>query len=359
MAEAIMTKVWAIEFQHHRWMVQTPTGAEERKFTSPNVKYVALAIARASLWGGACWASQKTLGDVTGVSKQTIQRCIAELEDCGWLRRIPRNRTNGSKTTDMIWLTMPEVVLAAETVPPRPKQWLPGGENADDHEGPPTTTVVPAPASQGAKVIGQAPPTAGEAGDSVGGPEGSPEGILGREDSHVRTADVNTAVEQIWARASKMGRQRSSKVDIARALGAALERGHQMETVLRGLGGYFASKDATKEDGAYQRGAHVMLSADRFMSFLDEGTAIAAATPAEAKAADQAVSQTGTMERPSETLQRAWMDLWSHGMPWNPERGPQPGRVGCRVSPEIQREFDVDPYDGQGPPDDDNTAAFD
>lgn len=49
--------------------------------------------------------------------------------------------------------------------------------------------------------------------------------------------------------------------------------------------------------------------------------------------------------RPTEARQRLWMqDFAADPKGWRDhERGPKPGETGCRVTPEIQREFGVDP----------------
>jgi hypothetical protein len=49
--------------------------------------------------------------------------------------------------------------------------------------------------------------------------------------------------------------------------------------------------------------------------------------------------------RPSEIRQRLWMqDYQARPRDWREhERGPKPGEPGCRVTPEVQREFGVEP----------------
>lgn len=347
MADNLMTKAWELDFAAHRWDADG-SGANDpdklARFTSSNVKFIALAIARASLRNGACWASQKTLGETTGVSKQTVGRAIAELESAGWLKRIGRMREDGGKSTDKLWLTLPELVLSAETVPPRPHRFFSATTDIVDHDETPGTQMrgeAAAPAS--------APPI------KESGQEGELEGERKKASSPAgadaqATEDLHKAVELIWAKASKIGRQRSSKEDIASGLRAALGRGHAMETVLRGLGAYFASEDATKDDGAFQRGPHVMLAKDRFLGFLDE--------PPARPPADAPTAGVGSSEEPGPLLQRTWMKLFQQGMAWTPDRGPQPGRHGCRVADEIQREFGVEPYrPPNGGPED--AGAFD
>lgn len=46
------------------------------------------------------WPSKATIGDRTGLSARTVQRCIAELRDAGWIRVSERNRDNGSQTSN-------------------------------------------------------------------------------------------------------------------------------------------------------------------------------------------------------------------------------------------------------------------
>ena len=46
------------------------------------------------------WPSKATIGDRTGLSARTVQRCIAELRDAEWIRVSERNRNNGSQTSN-------------------------------------------------------------------------------------------------------------------------------------------------------------------------------------------------------------------------------------------------------------------
>ena len=46
------------------------------------------------------WPSKSTIGDRTGLSARTVQRCIAELRDEGWIGVSERNRDNGSQTSN-------------------------------------------------------------------------------------------------------------------------------------------------------------------------------------------------------------------------------------------------------------------
>lgn len=50
------------------------------------------------------------------------------------------------------------------------------------------------------------------------------------------------------------------------------------------------------------------------------------------------------MLQPEDWRQRKWMEEFVEGrFAWSGQRGPEPGQPGCRVRPEIQREFGVEP----------------
>lgn len=79
----------------------------------------------------------------------------------------------------------------------------------------------------------------------------------------LRQADV----EAVWECASKLGKERSGKEDIKRALQAAARRGHQPADVIAGVRAYFASDEATRDGGQYAKGAHRIIQQDRWQNF--------------------------------------------------------------------------------------------
>lgn len=348
--DTLTVQVWKLDFSD---------------FKSPAAKLVALALARRSRESGASWARQGTLAHDCGVSKQTVYRCLDELEAVGWLKRVARFRGDGARSSDIIWLTLPETTLSATTVDRKDLKRmredgdLPDGEDGSMMEiGPDTVEGAPRPAR------GSPPSTESTLKESLKDSdkkeESAPDGALSQ-------ADIDAAVGLIWQRASKVGRTRSSKADIAKALRAALARGHAMERVLKGLGAYFASPDATKDDGAFQKGAHVMLANDRWESFLDDDQARRDAGEVLSPQAQAIADDLGTMEEPTRKRQEVWMQLFAKGMPWDRDRGPEPGRMGCRVDPDIQMAHGCEPYFPDAAPpvaspppvDDADAAAFD
>lgn len=333
--DTLTVQVWKLDFS---------------EFKSPAAKLVALALARFGHYTGQVLVKQARIGEICGISKQTVGRCLDELEERHWINREPRRRRDGSMGADIIWLTLPAVTLDGTTVDPKEAARL---DAMDLETG--TTVVQPVTTVDAHQLPGSAAP-----GARVTTQNESPnieKGMNSPAGADPLPPDVATAVDLIWQRASKVGRGRSSKADIETALRAALARGHAMERILRGLGGYFASDDATKDDGAYQRGAHVMLAKDRWASFLDDVEARTAAGEDVDPAAAAVTEDLGTLEQPTPKRQRVWMDLFSKGMPWPADRGPQPGRAGCRVDPALQLEFGVEPWTPPPPSGDD--AAFD
>lgn len=165
-----------------------------------------------------------------------------------------------------------------------------------------------------------------------GEPEGKEKNHAG-EDADSASEEIDTAVDLIWQKVSAASRKRSTKGDLRAKLKAALKRGHSMERLLKGVAAYVGSQEGSKEEGAYQRGAHRIFENDFFESFLEDDGA--RASRGQEAASQELAEEVGSLEEPSASLQALWMDLYSKGMPWPTQRGPQPGRLGCRVSDEI------------------------
>ena len=50
---------------------------------------------------GVCWPGIKTIARELGLSPRTVQRALADLEQHGYLQKIPRYRDNGSSTSNL------------------------------------------------------------------------------------------------------------------------------------------------------------------------------------------------------------------------------------------------------------------
>ena len=55
----------------------------------------------------SCWPGQETLASQLGVTDRSVRKWLKWLEDEGFIRREHRQRTDGSRTSDHIYLLMP------------------------------------------------------------------------------------------------------------------------------------------------------------------------------------------------------------------------------------------------------------
>lgn len=294
------------------------------EFPTPTTKLTALAIARRARETGMCWASQKTIGSDTGLSRKTVQRAISDLVDLGWVKKSGRIRNDGGRSSDTIWLTLPQVVLEAVTVT---HNQMEAAETDEDRE---RVNVSPPGDSMGQGVVttrGNPSPTESEQKESLKESDRTvtraPEGF-----------QIDQIVEMIWKRVGDMGRKRSTKGKVEAALVAALNRrpadvtfDDRLKAILSGIDGYLKSHDVTRDDGAFEHGAHRTLIGDFWESH--------ATAP---RSGDPAIDpNVGTLEHPGPALQAHWAQMARDGLPWSTDtRGPRPGMHGCRIADDIQ-----------------------
>lgn len=321
-------------------------------FREPRIKthsHLALMLAIARRCGdasGVCFAKHSTLGADARMHPKSITRSLSELEELGLIRKVkPQPTEDGRRQTDRIYLT-----LGAVTLPPT-------GEDEGNAALPPGNAPLPG----GSHTV-----TAPGSGKL---PQKSPleesheeqDARDARELSPIDGVDVPAAVTLIWHMVGDNGRKRSSRPKIEKALAAALKRRPRevaaedhLKQILVGIRAYLADPDTRKEGGRFEHGAHRTIEGDVWQTFLAGG----APEPAKDDAPDPAIDPAvGTTLEPGPKLQRLWAELASQGMPWDSARGPRPGMPGCRISPEIQREFGFTPWAPE-PPADDDSAAF-
>lgn len=121
-------------------------------------------------------------------------------------------------------------------------------------------------------------------------------------------------IEAIWQMATRVSRGRSSIEQLEKSMRAAYDRGHGFEAIQRGIRGYFASREARREDGVFAKGVHRIVAGDRFLAFTAEAKVhkIADADP-----------------WPSRMRLFASTGRWEFG--W----GPEPGKDGCKAPEEL------------------------
>ena len=97
--------------------VQAITAAFAVQGVTPSEKLLLLALANYADADGECWPSQATLTHDTGLSERTIRTALASLEGAGLVSRERRNRPNGSRTSDLITLTLPATIAVRPNKP--------------------------------------------------------------------------------------------------------------------------------------------------------------------------------------------------------------------------------------------------
>lgn len=304
--------------------------------TSGTHLLVALALARrCGDENGVCYAKQATLAADTRLHQKTIAKVLAEFESEGIIERVKyAAKADGTRVPDDIYLTLPEVVLPPTGSPKK------GVEDSRSKAG--SHGVV------GSEAMESSVPQPGSHRLPKKRPLKKPIEETNARDTRTREAafegiDIEAAVSVIWAGVGEKGKQRSSRPKIQKALEAALRRRAKgvsaedhLKRILLGLRAYLGSHDATKEKGRFEKGTHLILEGDVWESWLDDnGTRAQAGAP-------PVDPDLGTMEEPGPKRQRMWMELDAQGMTWDPDRGPRPGSRGCRVAPDLQREFGYD-----------------
>lgn len=111
-----------------RWMAW----AWERECSSAPEKLVLMALADHAGEDGKCWPATAKLQEKTGLSRASVFRHLAALEDKGALRREQRFRDDGSQTSSVLWLVQE---------PPDPRLNLRRG--GSQHETGPVSPATP------------------------------------------------------------------------------------------------------------------------------------------------------------------------------------------------------------------------
>lgn len=148
----------------------------------------------------------------------------------------------------------------------------------------------------------------------------SDEGLAGSVDPTPPRQARKADVDAIWLATPKPGRERSSRGDIERALNAAIKRGHDPAAVLSGVQGYYASDHATKDGGAFAKGAHRLIENDRWMEFTTD-------------------APTGAVEPWSDERWRAAVAIFAETGDWSEKVGPPPGSPDCNAPAAILGQF--------------------
>lgn len=71
----------------------------------PSTKVVLMALADQAGWDTwQCWPSQALLAERCELGVRSVRRHLETLEAAGYIRRAPRRRANGSRSSDLVTL---------------------------------------------------------------------------------------------------------------------------------------------------------------------------------------------------------------------------------------------------------------
>jgi Helix-turn-helix domain len=200
--------------------IQALAAALKVQGVSPTEKLILLVLANYADEAFRCWPSQAQVGRDSCLSERCIRGALAQLEQKARITRTARYREDKGRLSDLIHLVC----------------------------------LYPANSSGGPEAGARTPPAPDAANPSV---------------ENLKTPPTPKGdVEAVWEITPTKSRQRStSKAQVERSLGAAYKRGHTLEQILGGLKGYFASREATRENGQYIKGVHRMIENDRWLEF--------------------------------------------------------------------------------------------
>lgn len=108
--------------------VQAMTWAVTQRTGNAGAKAVLMALAFHATASGECFPSQSLLADEAEMDARSVRRHLTLLERAGFIRKEHRQRRNGSRTSDRVYLNLARVqpdILSADqpdTMPARPIQ---------------------------------------------------------------------------------------------------------------------------------------------------------------------------------------------------------------------------------------------
>jgi hypothetical protein len=285
-------------------------------------KSILWALADAADDTGRCFLSHQTIADRTDLHRRCVGLKLQLLELRGLIRRERRTDARGHRTSDNLILT-----FATET-----SQSAPDALRTSPDQGAPDAHRSDAQSAQGAR--GDVGPkrmtghpkahdtsclSAPRAQEAITEATSEAEGDVEPKSKPLPPkATVSEFANRIWKLAPKDSRHRSSLSDLTLALEAALKRNHDLDAVMAGVAGYFATEAARKENGKFAKGVHRVVQRDRWKDHLPN--------PIEAASPAQPVGDKWKSRLESLRASRFW-----NSTDW----GPRPGKPGCLVPADL------------------------
>lgn len=266
---------------------------------------------------GKCYPSQVTISNEIKMHRQNVNRLIGELIEQGFIEIVKKQkftRDGGvSNSYKLKW-----------------EKHVPGGANV---------IILPLESNHGETPMLSSGFTKR---DSKKDSEKNPivpkssfepdEDMLGMTEEQKGPLEIG--IDSVWDMASRASRKRSSKVNIRRALKARLNQGAVLDDMVLGWKLYTQTRDATKDDGDFQPGAHVFFKQERDLSFVAEYV--------EGEHRERAGPTPGAEERAARIIERAHRDLLekykAEGI-WPSLNIRPPESLACTISDELLAEY--------------------
>lgn len=77
-------------------------------------------------------------------------------------------------------------------------------------------------------------------------------------------------VSALWEITPRIGRERSGRQALEKSLKAAIRRGDDPAVIRDGVAGYYAGPDATKAQGQFAQGVHIVVSSGKWEAFVED-----------------------------------------------------------------------------------------
>lgn len=268
-----------------------------------------------------------------GVDNCDVPDLLAELLDVNLIAQLESGGKRLGAIRKFRKFQRPKKPSAQFALPYEWRTYVSLDEDGSEPDGVDDAPSIPPPKADGSPVGNQFR-TGGELGSQMedGGWRKKDGG-----DSSGSDEPLSALAEEIWLATPIVGRRRSSRADLQRAVKAAVQRRRKPpERLKAGVDAYYASPDATKDDGQFAMGVHRLIENDRWAEFAPE-------SPPDRRNGNGFYYPPTVIRDPSEKRQRAWATEYLEHPNWwkEHERGPPPGQPGCQIAPAILDELGI------------------
>lgn len=295
--------------QHSDWAV-------EARCESASEKAILMLIANYAGSDGTCYPGQETLARQACCSVKTVERALKAFEDRGWIRRVPRRRRDGSRTSDLICIL---AVNAPEPMENAQPDTVSGRAEPTRHPVQSNPTSCPSQPDTMSGLTTFEPP---EEPSGEQGARASADAVKPDPDPVEPTPEACEA----FARAYPAGGMANiARADLPLMLGPAAVRLKSMPRLIAAARAY--AKRCEKHDSKPLSLRNWLANRSLVAECAGEGRPMAAGAPT---------------PRRDATYWRSHVSYFQREGDWRAD-GPPPGKPGCHVPADILAEYGIAP----------------